>query len=125
MGERSHSENLYALLRNGQKRKFLGQGNMVVNSGSLLVKRCQQAKEMYGVIATPTPNHSKKGLRTENATIVRDGLSNGSGGCGMGSTNDGNEVRAGGAAQILPGTDGHRKRRCINHAQDQKGLATV
>ena len=110
MDERSHQENLYALMRNAQKRKFLGQGDMVVNSGSLLVKRCQQAKEMHGNTAAPTPNHSKEGVRTENATTVRDGLSNGSGGCGMGSTNDGNEVRAGGATQILPGTDGHRKR---------------
>ena len=109
MGERSHQENLYVLLRDAKRQKFLGQSNMVVNSGSLLVKRCQQAKEMHGVIATPTPHHSKEGLRTENATTVRDGLSNGSGGCGVGSTNDGNEVRAGGAAQIFPGTDGHCK----------------
>ena len=99
MDERSHQENLYVLLRDAKKQKFLGQA-----------VRCQQAKEMHGVIATPTPNHSKEGLRTENATTVRDGLSNGSGGCGVGSTNDGNEVRAGGAAQILPGTDGHGKR---------------
>ena len=110
MDERSHQENLYVLLRDANKHKFLGQDSMVVNSGSLLVKRCQQAKEMHGIIATPTPNHSKEGLRTENATTVRDGLSNGSGGCGVGFTNDGNEVRAGGAAQILPGTDGHGKR---------------
>ena len=109
MGERSHQENLYALMRNAQKRKFLGQGDMVVNSGSLLVKRCQQAKEMHGIIATPTPNHSKKGLRTENATTVCDGLNRGSGSCGMGITNDGNKVRTGRATPIFSGTDGHGK----------------
>ena len=105
MNERAHVEFCLQLLNESSKTP-----RMVVNSASTFLKRCQQAKEMYGVIATPTPNHSKEGLRTENATTVRDGLSNGSGGCGVGSTNDGNEVRAGGAAQILPGTDGHGKR---------------
>ena len=118
MGERSHQENLYALMRNAQKRKFLGQGDsaqrsaegaMVVNSGSLLVKRCQQAKEMHGITAAATSNHSKEGIRTEDATAVRDGLSGRPGSCGMGPTNDGNKVRTGRAAQILPESNGYCK----------------
>ena len=96
-------------MRNAQKRKFLGQGDMVVNSGSLLVKRCQQAKKMYGASTAPPPDNSKEGLRTENATTVCDGLSRGSGSCGMGPTNDGNKVRTGRAAQILPESNGHCK----------------
>ena len=109
MGERSHQENLYALMRNAQKRKFLGQGDMVVNSGSLLVKRCQQAKEMHGITAAATSNHSKEGIRTEDATTVCDGLSRRPRGGGMGSENPGIKVR-GEAPQILPGTNGQRKR---------------
>ena len=75
MDERSHQENLYALLRDAKKQKFLGQDNMVVNSGSLLVKRCQQAKKMHGNSTAPPPDNSKEGVRTEDATTVRDGLS--------------------------------------------------
>ena len=109
MDERSHQENLYALLRDAKKQKFLGQDNMVVNSGSLLVKRCQQAKEMHGNTAAATSNHSKEGIRTEDATAVRDGLSGRPGSCGMGPTNDGNKVRTGRAAHILPESNGHCK----------------
>ncbi len=108
MDERSHQENLYALLRDAKKQEFLGQDNMVVNSGSLLVKRCQQAKKVHGNSTAPTPDNSKEGIRTENATTVCDGLSGRTGSCGMGITNDGNKVR-GEAAQIFPGTDGHCK----------------
>ena len=110
MDERSHQENLYVLLRDAKKQKFLGQDNMVVNSGSLLVKRCQQAKKMHGNSTAPPPDNSKEGIRTEDATTVCDGLSRGSGGCGMGIKNDGNKVRTGRAAQIFPGTDGQCKR---------------
>ena len=109
MGERSHQENLYVLLRDAKRQKFLGQSNMVVNSGSLLVKRCQQAKKMYGNSTAPPPDNSKEGIRTENATTVRDGFCGGSGSCGMGTTNDGNKVRTGRATPIFSGTDGHGK----------------
>ena len=109
MGERSHQENLYVLLRDAKRQKFLGQSNMVVNSGSLLVKRCQQAKEMHGNTTAATSNHSKEGIRTEDATAVRDGLSGRPGSCGMGPTNDGNKVRTGRATPIFSGTDGHGK----------------
>ena len=106
MDERSHQENLYVLLRDAKKQKFLGQDNMVVNSGSLLVKRCQQAKKMHGNSTAPPPDNSKEGFRTENATIVCDGFSGGSGSSGMGIKNDGDKVRTGRATQVLPGTDG-------------------
>ena len=71
MDERSHQENLYALMRNAQKRKFLGQAG-------------QQAKKMHGATNTLTPDHSKEGIRTEDATIVHDRLSGGTGGGGVG-----------------------------------------
>ena len=106
MDERSHQENLYVLLRDAKKQKFLGQDNMVVNSGSLLVKRCQQAKKMYGTSTAPPPDNSKEGVRTEDATTVCDGLSRWSGSCSMGIKNDGDKVRTGRATQVLPGTDG-------------------
>ena len=109
MDERSHQENLYVLLRDAKKQKFLGQDNMVVNSGSLLVKRCQQAKKMYGNSTAPPSDNSKEGIRTENATTVCDGLNRWTGSSGMGPTNDGNKVRTGRAAQILSGADGHCK----------------
>ena len=83
---------------------------MVVNSGSLLVKRCQQAKKMYGNSTAPPSDNSKEGIRTENATTVRDGLCGGPGSRGMGLTNDGNKVRTGGAAPMFPESDGHCKR---------------
>ena len=106
MDERSHQENLYALLRDAKKQKFLGQDNMVVNSGSLLVKRCQQAKKMHGNSTAPPPDNSKEGVRTEDATTVRDGLSRWTGSCSLGIKNDGDKVRTGRATQVLPGTDG-------------------
>ena len=90
MGERSHQDNLYALLRDA--------------------KRGQQAKKMHGATDPLTPDHAKEGIRTEDATTVCDGLSRGSGSCGMGIKNDGNKVRTGRAAQIFPGTDGPRKK---------------
>ena len=106
MGERSHQENLYVLLRDAKKQKFLGQDNMVVNSGSLLVKRCQQAKKMHGNSTAPPPDNSKEGVRTEDATTVCDGLSRWSGSCSLGIKNDGDKVRTGRATKVLPGTDG-------------------
>ena len=106
MDERSHQENLYVLLRDAKKQKFLGQDNMVVNSGSLLVKRCQQAKKMHGNSTAPPPDNSKEGVRTEDATTVCDGLSRWSGSCSLGIKNDGDKVRTGRATQVLPGTDG-------------------
>ena len=85
MGERSHQENLYVLLRDAKRPKFLG----------------QQAKKMHGYNTTITSQHSKEGIRTEDATAVRDGLSGRPGSCGMGPTNDGNKVRTGRATPIF------------------------
>ena len=64
MSERSHQENLYVLLRNA--------------------KGGQQAKKMHGATDPLTPDHSKEGIRTEDATIVHDRLSGGTGGGGVG-----------------------------------------
>ena len=93
MGERSHQENLYVLLRDAKRPKFLG----------------QQAKKMHGYNTTITSQHSKEGIRTEDATTVCDGLSRRPRGGGMGSENPGIKVR-GEAPQILPGTNGQCKR---------------
>ena len=125
MDERSHQENLYALLRDAKKQKFLGQDNMVVNSGSLLVKRCQQAKEMHGITAAATSNHSKEGIRTEDATTVHDRLSGRTGSGGLGTPHIGDEVRVRYASQLFPRANGPRERRRRTDAQDTEGMDAI
>ena len=105
MDERSHQENLYALLRDA--------------------KRNQQAKKMYGANNTITSQDSKEGIRTEDATTVHDRLSGRTGSGGLGTPHIGDEVRVRYASQLFPRTNGPRAERRRADAQDSKGVDAI
>ena len=105
MSERSHQENLYVLLRND--------------------KGGQQAKKMHGATDPLTPDHSKEGIRTEDATTVHDRLSGRTGSGGLGTPQTGDEVRVRYASQLFPRANGPRERRRRTDAQDSKGMEAI
>ena len=98
MSERSHQENLYVLLRNA--------------------KGGQQAKKMHGATDPLTPDHSKEGIRTEDATAVQYRLSGRTGSGGLGTPQTGDEVRVRYASQLFPRTNGPREKLRRINAQD-------
>ena len=81
---------------------------MVVNSASTFLKRCQQAKEMHGLVTPPEADPER--IPKEDATVIRHGLSTGPRGCSMGSADYGHYVRTGTGPDFPTGTNGQRKK---------------
>ena len=103
MDERAHIEFCLQLLNESSKTP-----GMVVNSASTFLKRCQQAKEMHGLVTPPEADPER--IPKEDATAVRHGFSTWTRGCSMGPADYGHPVRTGAGPDFPTGTNGQRKK---------------
>ena len=115
MNERASAQFCFSLLNEPPR--------MVVNSGSTFLKRCQQAKEMYGPDAPPETEPT--GIPKEDATAVRHGLRGGPRGHSMGVADYGHFKRAGTRPEFFTGANGQCKERRSPHETNPQGMAEI
>ena len=100
-GKALYIDSLYAQAE--QERRKAG---MAVNSGSLMLKRCRQAQEMYGYDFALTPSTFPVRMDKKVRTTVQDGFDSRARSSGLGSSDDGNDTPTREGQGKNPGTNG-------------------